>query len=264
MHETPEEIRIEEIVENSPDAGGFDRLGLDLTSVITSLQNSVNEMRQAAHAEITRMRAEHETERSRLEGQIEELQERCSAQDGRVQALKGKIDLVLHDYRGDLEMHLQRADAARSKLERVDEMVSSLESALVSGDGLVVPARQPQPGQPLRQRRGHVMDSWTGSDQQDTEEQTVAISSADESTDGTMKIAIKGVATVSAMMRARKAVESLPSIASIESRYVAEGTLFFNVQTGDEEQALADALAALPEPNLRVLQVVSGSIELEM
>ncbi|MBA2363688.1 MAG: hypothetical protein H0V86_09180 [Chloroflexia bacterium] len=264
MHETPEEIRIEEIAESSRNDGGFDPFGLDLTSVITSLQNSVDQMRQAAHAEITRLRAEHDGERSRLEGQIEELQERCSAQDQRVQGLKEKIHRVLQDYRGDLEIHLQRADAARSQLERVDEMASSLEGALVSGDGLNVPARQPQAGQPLRQRRGHVMDNWSGPAQQDSGDQTVAISSADASDKATTKIAIKGVTTVSAMMRARKAVESLSSIENIESRYVSEGTLFFNVQTGDTERVLADALAALPEPRLRVLQVTDGSVELEM
>lgn len=66
------------------------------------------------------------------------------------------------------------------------------------------------------------------------------------------------------MMRARKAVESLPSIDNIESRFVSEGTLFFNVQTGDTEQELADKLASLPDPKLRILQVADGSAELEM
>lgn len=264
MQETPKEIRNEDVEASPQTDGGFERLGLDLTSVITNLQNSVNEMRQAAHAEITRMRREHEAERSRLEGQIEELQQRCSSQDERVNGLKVQIHRVLQDYRGDLEMRLQQAGAARNQLERVDEMVASLDGALVSGDGLSIPPRQPQVGQPLRQRRGHVMDSWPGTTPQDPEEQTVAISAGKGATNRSVKIAIRGVGTVSAMMRARKAVESLPSIDNIESRFVSEGTLFFNVQTGDTEQELADKLASLPDPKLRILQVADGSAELEM
>lgn len=138
MQETPKEIRNEDVEASPQNDGGFERLGLDLTSVITNLQNSVNEMRQAAHAEITRMRREHEAERSRLEGQIEELQQRCSSQDERVNGLKVQIHRVLQDYRGDLEMRLQQAGAARNQLERVDEMVASLDGALVSGDGLSI------------------------------------------------------------------------------------------------------------------------------
>jgi hypothetical protein len=66
------------------------------------------------------------------------------------------------------------------------------------------------------------------------------------------------------MMRARKAVEGLPSIQDIESRYVSDGTLYFSVRSEEDSRALADALTSLSDPKLRLLQVNDNSIDLEM
>ncbi len=273
MTDTPREIQLVPGSDASPPAGaGLERLGADLGNVLSSLQNTVDQMRTAAQAEISRMRTEHEAERSRLQEEIAQLQTRCSGQDERLRGLQSQLASVLEDYRGELEMQTQRAEPARAQLDRVRQIIGALDSAGSETDG--VPSAhtfaslhggtRDVPYQ--AQRRGRVVDSWQNDSATDQAgDNTVQIKPATGTGTGTTtKISIRGISSVSAMMRARKAVESLPSINDVESRYVSDGILYFSVRSEDDSQALAKALTSLPDPNLRLLQVSGDSIELEM
>ncbi|MDP9379392.1 MAG: hypothetical protein M3Q29_04440 [Chloroflexota bacterium] len=276
--DTPREIVVRAGDNQSQPAAnvGFERVGLDLNNVIGSLQSSIEQLRQAAEGEMARLRSEHEAERTRLQAEIEQLRSQCANQDERLRGMQGQLRSVLEDYRGELEMQSRRADSARSQLERVQQIMGSLADAGAGGDQAtpfrdtpgVLPVHSEGRDLPyLAQRRGRAVDGWQNPNAADTDDKTVqvgAAASAGPATGSTTQVSIKGVTGVSAMMRARKAVESLPSIQDIESRYVSDGTLYFSVRTQEEPQALASALTSLPDPQLRLLQVGDNSIDLEM
>lgn len=273
MQDSPQEVKLTPSSDTpTQDAAGFDRIGMDLGNVISSLQNSVEQMRSAAQTEINRLRGEHEEERTRLQGEIEQLRTRCSGQDERIRNLQSQLTSVLEDYRGELEMQTQRAEAARGQLDRLRQLMSALESTGSESEG-VPSAHSFAPVQgtirevPYQaQRRGRVVESWqpeSSPNAAHADDHTVQIGPQSEAT-ATKKISVRGVSAVSAMMRARKAVESLPGIKDVESRYVSDGTLYFSVRSDEDSETLAKALTSLPDPNLRALQVSDDSIELEM
>jgi hypothetical protein len=257
VQDTPREITLGATAEperhDDPESDSF---GTDLSAVIGSLQNSIEQLRAAARAEIGRMRAEHESERDRLQSEVEGLRARCSGQDERLRSLQSHLVSVLEDYRGELEMQTQRASSAQARMTRVQELLSDLERDPADP----TPPRQAVPYQ--AQRRAVVVDSWQSAPSDDNE-RTMRIETP-STAPGAVQVSIKGVESVSAMMRARKAVEGLDSIQNIESRYVSEGTLHFTVRTQEPPQALADALTALDDPDFTLVRVTDRAIELEM
>lgn len=280
MQDTPREIVItpaREPAQQQSAPPGIDSLGLDLSNVIGSLQQSIEQMRQAAQAEIARLQAEHERERNQLHAEIEHLRALSSSQGERLQGLQSRMRALIEDYRGDLELQARRAEAARSQLQRVEQVVAQMDEA-TSPQGLrpspapaaepaSAPAVAPQELPAQAQRRVHIVESWQGPAAEGAEDNTVrmaATPSADPGAAQLTQIAIHGVSSVSAMMRARKAVEGLPGIEDIESRYVSDGTLYFSVRTQEDPQTLARELTSLPDPNLRTVQLSDNAIELEM
>lgn len=220
----------------------LDRLGQDLTSVMGSLQSSVEQMRAAAQQEVERIRAGHEAERSRLQSEVEQLRARCDKQSDSLKSVRSLVLSLMQDYRDELERHLQQADNSRSQIERLGEAMSLLEVTNFSEPAQT--AASPQPSSAV--------------------EGAASTSAQSESSEESTRIAIAGINSVSAMMRARKAVENMESIQGIESRYAADGTLYLSVRTDASVDDLAEQLTSLPDPQWELVKVEGRSIELQM
>lgn len=241
-----------------------DLFNLDLSTVIGSLQSSVDEMRQNAQQEVSRLESEHAAERARLEQEIESLRQRCVSQDERMHELQYQIRALMTQYRTDLESQIEKADGARQQMYRVQQLMATLEEPVRADNGAPESGRSVIPETLSRAGRRHrTVSAGKDPDPAPTGEETVQIDPADLSLH-TAQISISGVTSVSAMMRARKAVESLPGIRDVESRYASEGNLFFSVRTERNTKSLSKALTSLPDPPLKSRKVSDEAIELEM
>lgn len=244
---------------------------LDITRLFGSLQTTLEQVRSSAQAEIERLRREHATEKQQLQGQIHALEARCSDQGDRIRSMQDQLTTLLGDYRGELEGQIQRSEAARAQLKRVQETINSLDqgaspSQAGSSDLDGAPRVQPT-GISLGDLRSRALVSSDTPPSIPSAEDTVRITppaTASGSKAGTTQISISGINSVSAMMRARKAVENLPIIQDVESRYASDGKLYFSVRTAEKPEALAKALTSLQDPPLRSRKVSEGAIELEM
>ena len=290
--------------ESKEPGGDAEQFGADFTTVITSLQQSVEQFRRGAQQEMARMRARHEEERARLEAEIAELRTRGETRDRRIQQLRGRTQSVLEEYRGDLEGQVERAASARQRLDSLLELLDQDGDEDRTSPSVTPPASEgpnpmagaapvgpqdpsapvpPVPGNGGRQASGDrpfriaAVTAQRGAEP--PEDATVAVPRPDRTrrpgettteltpeppSPGTTQISISGVSSVSAMMWARKAVESLPSIEDVESRYVSDGTLYFSVRATEDAEAIARSLTNLPDPQLRSRTVTEHAIELEM
>lgn len=214
----------------------IDRLGTDLSTVITSLQSSIDQMRQAAHQEIERLKADHRAEVDRLTKETDQLRNMCEKQNETLRSVHGHFSSLLQDYRTDLETRVHQADIARSQMDRLEEAMGMLESTNFTDENAqeVVSAQEGSPDAKAY-KPGE-----------------------------TTRIAIVGVNSVSAMMRARRALENLESIQEIENRYVAEGTFYLSVRTSESTETLARELTSLSDPPLTLIKADERSVELEM
>lgn len=250
---------------SDPSFAQFDE---DFSGVISSLQSRVHQMRQAAQQEIGRLRAQHEAERQRLTAEIETLKTRCAGQDHQIRQLHEQSRTLLADYSMDLRLQVEKADSARGRLERVQELLAQMEKQPAPAPVPVPSDMEPTPQHPFRIA---AVTPSAPQPQQQEGENTVAMGPRDEAPMPTTppageptRISISGVSSVSAMMRARKAVEGLPGIQDVESRYVSDGTLHFSVRTEEDAEALARSLTELRDPKFRNRKVSGKTIELEM
>jgi predicted HicB family RNase H-like nuclease len=267
--------------------------------MIGSLQGHIEEVRRRAREEMGRLRAEHaeETERlrtvhaaetERLQGEIEVLRKQCSNQDERLRELKEQIGQALEEYRTDLEARIEGARSAQARVARVRELSAAF-SATAAGGGLpqaprtvrIAGPRQGEPDPPQEHPAEQASDTsdsvfqpaaappsdWDTPPRPMSAGDTVSIPIVPP--DGpavapTRRIAINGVNSVTSMMRARTAVEGVREIDEIESRSVSGGVINFTVRSRRSARELANALTALPDLPLRLLNVSEDAVELEM
>jgi len=78
-----------------------------------------------------------------------------------------------------------------------------------------------------------------------------------------MKIKINGISTVSAMLKARKAVEDLPDIIEVQNRQVAGGVAHFTVRTPASPEDIVSKLTSSRNAQLRLVEVKGREIELQ-
>ncbi|MDQ3856608.1 MAG: hypothetical protein M3281_09475 [Chloroflexota bacterium] len=249
-----------------------DPLKLDLSGIIDSLQSRVEEMRQRAQQEMSRLRSQHESdraeweaERTELQADIDRLRTHCNSQDEQMRGLRERTQAILLDYRSELDADVHRADVARQQMENVDGLIRALDEAESAGDGTPGSTREFVPSPPaVMERRSRVVTfGEDGTQLPPEQEQTVQMPPPSEEP-RTTQISISGVNSVSAMMRARRAIESMQDIRDVESRFAPDGNLYFTVRTEQDAQSIADALTSLGDPQFRARNVSESTIELEM
>lgn len=241
--------------------GSLDQLGQDISGVVSSLQSGLDRIRQAAEQEIARVRAEHEAEREQWQGQIRELRERRAADAERFRVLKQETSAVLADYRGELEAQVQRAYAARRQIERLQQLLGTM-NELTPDDSQPIPTVKLDgngTAQPLREASSKAAE--TGDSPADEITGPIEIH---PSTGHEIPVSIAGVSSVSRMMKARKLLEGLQDVQDVENRYVADSTLHFTVRTDDTPETLVSKLISLPDSTLKVLEVSGGGVKMEI
>ncbi len=211
-----------------------DAFASDLSDFRDKIQSHVEQIWAEAHEEIARVKSSHESEKADLEREINRLKQRVNEQNDKLSALQTQVRSLLEEYRSELEERVSEADSARAQIDRLQQAMGAVEEVRFDEkEEITHPTPEGEPDEL-------------------------------ESSPGSTRISISGISSVSAMMRARKAVQDLPSVNEVESRYVADGTLYLSVRTEAEPDDLARDLTSLPDPQLRLLRTGERSVELEM
>ncbi len=227
---------------------------------VNSLKSHIESLKNTALREIEELNKRHEAEKQELRERLQQLSAKNALLEDNLRKLREKIGSLLEDYKKDLESQVQEAYAARRQLDRVQNLMNTLEDISVVSAG--------EPG------HEHVLRLSTEPDMESQEERvskvTMHLGQAAESSqepqdedEDVMKIKINGISTVSAMLKARKAVEDLPDIIEVQNRQVAGGVAHFTVRTPASPEDIVSKLTSSRNAQLKLVEVRGREIELQ-
>ncbi|ACZ41741.1 hypothetical protein Tter_0824 [Thermobaculum terrenum ATCC BAA-798] len=225
---------------------------------VNSVKVHIESLKNAALREIEELNKRHEAEKQELRERLQQLSSKNALLEDNLRKLREKIGSLLEDYKKDLESQVQEAYAARRQLDRVQNLMNTLEDISVVSAG--------EPG------HEHVLRLSAEPDMESQEERVakvtmnlgqVAESTKEPQDEDVMKIKINGISTVSAMLKARKAVEDLPDIIEVQNRQVAGGVAHFTVRTPASPEDIVSKLTSSRNAQLRLVEVRGREIELQ-